>query len=206
MRLSSFIMDLRVLLAMSTKAESNGVPQTSYQPDVVSAEKAIRENIDAASELELGGVPLERKSGIIREVTTMVSMSGPLPPPAIARQYEELCPGFVDRSLRMAEKAQDASIADAQDRRDKNQFYRLFGMVCAGILSLSLIIAGSFIVVNGHIVAGTITVLVSFIASVVVAFIKGRPLSDQLPADLHAKIKTDSGAGRKQPPTKKRRR
>ena len=190
------------------KQESNSVPQTSYQPDVASAENAIRETIGRASELEVDGVSLERKAGFVREVTTMVSMSGPLPPPAIARQYEELCPGFVDRSLRMAEKAQDAAIDDVRDTRRKNQFYRLFGMVCAAVLSLSLICAGVLIAIYANILAGTITALVSFIGSVVVAFIKGRPLNDQPPIVPATKDKNESRAGRNSNSTaqKKRRR
>ena len=188
--------------------ESIKPPGTSGSSDRAPAEENIRNQLESRLGSDLEALPLERKAQLVREVTTMVAMSGPLPPPAIAREYEEICPGFVDRSLRMAEKAQDAAIDDVRDTRRKNQFYRLFGMVCAAVLSLSLICAGVLIAIYANILAGTITALVSFIGSVAVAFIKGRPLNDQPPIVHATKDKNESRAGRNSNSTaqKKRRR
>lgn len=123
-------------------------------------------------------LPPRDRQHVIQEVTMMVSMSGPLPPPAIARQFEEMCPGFVDRSLAIAERAQQAEIEAAADERKKNQTYRILGMLCAALVTLSLITAGVYIATYVNLVAGVITSLISFIGSAVAAFINGRPLAD----------------------------
>ena len=43
----------------------------------------------------------------IKSIIT-ASYSGPLPPPVVLQQYEEVLPGMADRILAMAEKEQDA--------------------------------------------------------------------------------------------------
>jgi uncharacterized membrane protein len=40
----------------------------------------------------------------------MTPIRGPIPPPALFRQFEEILPGSADRILRMAEKEQDHRI------------------------------------------------------------------------------------------------
>ncbi len=187
---------------MSNEPISDGLQQAGVRPDAVSAE-AANQIVEPNQRLERGEFPLETKAQL---VTTMVSMTGPLPPPAIAREYEEICPGFVDRSLRMAEKAQDAAIEAAQDERRKNQLYRLIGMICAAILSFSLIMAGAYIAVYENVYVGAFTALASFIGSVVVAFINGRPLRDQSPMESDKKIFDQRAAHNKHPPSRKKRR
>jgi len=165
---------------------------TSATPGALGSEPA-----DAGSHSELSGelqravettlapnlqkLPPRERQTVIEEVTTMVAMSGPLPPPDIARQYEEICPGFVDRSLKMAEMAQQAEIDADFDERQKNQNYRFFGMTCAVVITLSLIGAGVYIAVTVNVYAGIVTALTTFVASAIVTFIKGRPLSDGAP-------------------------
>lgn len=121
-------------------------------------------------------LPQERQH-VIQEVTMTVG-AGPFLPPAIARQFEEMCPGFVNRSLQMAEKAQQAEIDASADERRKNQNYRIFGMACAGLITLTLIISGVYIAISVSVIAGVVTALTTFVASAVAAFIKGRPLAD----------------------------
>jgi len=194
---------------MSMGSDSSKAPGTSEASDGASAEENIRNQLERSLGQDLEALPLERKAQLVREVTTMVSMSGPLPPPAIAREYEEICPGFVDRSLRMAEKAQDASIEAVRDERDQNQFYRLFGMACAAILSGLLVIGGLLIAYFVNPWAGVVTALVSFIGSVVVAFIDGRPLRDHVPqggSTKDGKVTADSSAARKPRPAPKKKR
>ena len=190
-------------------SDSSKALGTSEASEGASAEENIRNQLERSLGQDLEALPLERKAQLVREVTTMVSMSGPLPPPAIAREYEEICPGFVDRSFRMAEKAQDASIEAVRDERDKNQFYRLFGMACAAILSGLLVIGGLLIAYFVNPWAGVVTALVSFIGSVVVAFIDGRPLRDHFPqggSTKDGKVAADSSAARKPRPAPKKKR
>ena len=78
----------------------------------------------------------------------------------------------------MAETAQQAEINASADERQKNQNYRIFGMACAGLITLTLIISGVYIAINVNVYAGVGTALTTFVASAVAAFIKGRPLGD----------------------------
>lgn len=64
---------------------------------------------------------------------------GPLPPPDDAKKYEELCPGFVDRTLGLTEKIQES---DASLRARAQLFafiHSIFGMLSAlGIVVVTL--------------------------------------------------------------------
>jgi hypothetical protein len=52
--------------------------------------------------------PHERQH-VIQEMTMMVG-AGPFLPPAIARQFEEMCPGFVNRSLAKTTSSMQATL------------------------------------------------------------------------------------------------
>ena len=128
----------------------------------------------------LQNLPPQERQTVIQEVTMMVGMApGGFLPPAIAAQYERLCPGFVDRSLKMAETAQQAAIDASADERQKNQTYRIFSMTCAALITLTLIGAGVYIAINVNVYAGVGTALITFVAGAVAAFIQGRPLADR---------------------------
>jgi uncharacterized membrane protein len=159
------------------------------------ADKDLQRVVETTLAPNLQKLPPQDRQHVIQEVTMMVGMAGPLPPPAIARQFEEICPGFVDRSMKMAETAQRAEIDASADERQKNQNYRIFGMACAGLITLTLIISGVYIAISVNVYAGVGTALTTFVASAVAAFIKGRPLAD---GDKEA------SQPKKPPPLKKR--
>jgi hypothetical protein len=50
------------------------------------------------------------KRDVLRVFEQHESYHGPIPPPALFRQFEEILPGVADRILRMAEKEQDHRI------------------------------------------------------------------------------------------------
>jgi hypothetical protein len=89
----------------STEISGSGPTNRRSPRDLTSTEDLPRA-VESTLAPNLQKLPAKERRHVIEEVTTMVAMSGPLPPPDIARQYEEMCPGFVDRSLKMAEKAQ----------------------------------------------------------------------------------------------------
>lgn len=164
------------------------------------ADRDLQRAVETTLALKLDKLPPQERREFIKEITMMVGMAGPLPPPAIARQFEEMCPGFVDRSLKMAEVAQRAAIDASADERQKNQNYRTFGMTCAGLITLTLIISGVYIAISVNVYAGVGTALITFVASAVAAFIKGRPLADGVKEVLPQPKKQQP------PPPKKRAR
>ncbi len=78
----------------------------------------------------------------------MSSFSGPVPPPAVLREYNEILPGaeFADRIVRMAEKEQDHR--HRQEDRVVSIFSR--GQVFALILGLAAIAFASYMAHLGH--------------------------------------------------------
>jgi uncharacterized membrane protein len=147
-------------------------------PDGTSSDRDLRRLIETAIKPNLEGLPEQKVDLVIEEVTTMIEMSGPYPPPAIAREYEALCPGFMDRTLTLTERAQAASIAAEQDERNKNQMYRVVGLVLAALILTILIAGGIFIALKANVYVGAFTSLAGVVASAVTLFINGRPLSD----------------------------
>lgn len=162
---------------------SRNEPATGRSPSELTSSEDIQRAVETTLAPNLQKLAAKDRRHVIEEVTTMVAMSGPLPPPDIARQFEEMCPGFVDRSLKMAEKAQQAEIDADSDERQKNQNYRFFGMACAVAITLSLIGAGVYIAVAVNVYAGVGAALITFVASAIVTFINGRPLSDGAQTD-----------------------
>lgn len=78
------------------------------------------------------------------EVSRLEQFSGPLPPPAVFRQYEQVQPGFAERIMRMTEKELDHQISmdqaqlklrdkllDAEIRAFTRAQWFTFALVCA---------------------------------------------------------------------------
>lgn len=82
--------------------------------------------------------------------------SGPLPAPTILAQYGEVQSDFPERILRMAEKQAEhrqqleRSVINADIRR------AYLGVVCAFLITLAVTVAGFYLILTGHSVAGTI--------------------------------------------------
>jgi uncharacterized membrane protein len=108
------------------------------------------------------------------------SFSGPLPPPELLGRYDSLCPGSADRIITVAEKESEhrRSIEQAlvrsdieQEVRDSHEARR--GQVCALIITLAAIVAGSFTALHGHEIAGSI-IGVGGIGGIVTSFLIGQ--------------------------------
>lgn len=163
---------------MTSQENPKNALETVNSPEISAVDNGLRRLVETTIGPNLKGLPKQNMDLVIEEVTMMVSMSGPLPPPAIAREFEQLCPGYVDRSLALAEKAQAASIEAQRDERDKNQFYRVFGMACAVLILAILVGGGIAIAIKANVYVGSFTALSGVVASAVALFINGRPLAD----------------------------
>lgn len=110
------------------------------------------------------------------EIST--SYSGPLPQAEEFRKYEEVCPGAADRIISMAEKQAlhrqsiEKSIVKANN---KNSFA---GIVCATVISLSVLFGGVYCIIAGHDWAGG-TLVTLDIVSLCAVFIYGTNLQNK---------------------------
>jgi uncharacterized membrane protein len=111
------------------------------------------------------------------------SFSGPIPPPNVLKQYDEVVPGAADRILRMAEqqsahrqRLEEQAIAN-MDRNAR------WGMAFGFIVILSCIAVAAYCIYKGENLTGFAMVIGS-IAGLSGTYIYGKKKTDQ---DLSAK-------------------
>lgn len=99
--------------------------------------------------------------------------SGPIPSPSACREYEQILPGFTERAVSMAEKAQNSDVQS----RERSDRYLLIWRMTSILLSftLALIIVGGAIgliyfdkTIHGYVI------LVGSVAGVITAMRKGK--------------------------------
>jgi uncharacterized membrane protein len=105
--------------------------------------------------------------------------NGPLPPPAILDQFEQVIPGSAERILQMAEKEQAHRLAreekeSAADIRDSSR-----GQTLGGIVALSAILGAVANSVLGGPWQASVALVGIPILGAVQAFIRGRDSSPQ---------------------------
>jgi uncharacterized membrane protein len=143
------------------------VPDSEDEPAVV-----IAEGVSPAEAKAIGDLVLE----------TSLSFSGPLPPPEILARYDDALPGCVDRILRMTEE-QGKHDRSMQQRALQYTYYeRVIGQLFGLIIGLVAIGCGTYAIVNGAQIAGTIIAGVG-LAGLVSVFVVGRKTQDEQPED-----------------------
>ena len=98
--------------------------------------------------------------------------SGPLPPPSILRGYDDVCPGFAERIVKMAEDEGDHR-RDLERQMVKSDIASAAaipeevrrGQIFAFLLSLAFLIAGTFLIYNGKQITGALVSAVGFLQS-----------------------------------------
>lgn len=162
----------------------------SKAPELKSLQNLLPDDIEGfdalqAIEGDLEELSKEKRENVFRKITTITAQAslfaGPLPPPEIAEHYEKLCPGFVDRSLGLVEKRQDAQIVASADERSKNDTYRKQGLWIAAFLAGLFVVCGTMIVIMVPEAKyyGLAAMFGGPIIGILGLFVKGRPLKDQ---------------------------
>ena len=100
---------------------------------------------------------------------SVLSRSGPLPPPEMLHEYNEMIPDGANRIMLMAEKAQAAHISDRQESRRAERRGQLLAFACV----LSVLATGLLLAAVGQGIE-SLTVSVSGLAAMVYAFVRGR--------------------------------
>lgn len=117
--------------------------------------------------------------------TSHQSISGPIPPPQYAEAYERLLPGATNRLfcgmeevVRIERMAVEADIEHARDCRNKNQIYRMAGLIGAIVVCCFFIACGTYVIVNANAWAGSFLAIAGPLTGLAGKFIMGRPLND----------------------------
>ena len=105
----------------------------------------------------------------IASLAVLAQTSGPLPPPQMLKDYDDMIPNGADRIMVMSEKAQAAEIEDRQEGRRAERRGQIFAFMCVlAVLSTGIVLAAA-----GQAAAGL--GLTSFgLATMVYAFVRGR--------------------------------
>lgn len=123
----------------------------SGAPDEESAEESPRETalantgpdsaeLERALSAKLGEiVPEPKRQEVTRVVTEFVAaFHGPLPPPSIMREYDDVVPGAAERIIDMAEKEQAHRHSWEQRALSADRWYSMAGLLAGWSTALAL--------------------------------------------------------------------
>lgn len=101
------------------------------------------------------------------------AFKGPVPPPEVIREYEQILPGLADRIFKMAED--QSAHRRAMETKEVNSinFRALLGLVFAFIIILVVILVGAYLIYNDHPITGLVAML-SASVYIVYNFITGK--------------------------------
>jgi len=111
----------------------------------------------------------------VRSVTSVsmqqVTMQGPLPPPPMLRQYEQIYPGFTERWLSAIEE--QGRHRRSMDEPTLQLNFRLMrsGQIIGGVVCLAALGCGTYLVTLGNSPIG-VTLMFAAIAPMVVPFLR----------------------------------
>jgi uncharacterized membrane protein len=178
---------------MKQQPPAKRAPETKGVDGIIPDETEIIEPIRRVVDRHFANATKATKSEAVKELATVtveaVMVQGPLPPPHMAEAYERLCPGFVDRSIRLVENQQQAQIDSQSDIRNRNDSYRKQGLWVAAIVTLSFIVGGILLMlVNPDLkFFGISSMFFGPLLGLIGVFIRGRPLHDIVEAQKKPK-------------------
>ncbi|MFB3919234.1 MAG: DUF2335 domain-containing protein [Candidatus Velamenicoccus archaeovorus] len=118
-----------------------------------------------------------QSEGRLVQFTKGYSFSGPIPPPQILSQYEQILPGAAGRILGMAEKQSNHRQNMEKRIIYSETFQGTLGMVFAFVIALVAIAGGVFLIFSGRPIEGLISLLTPL--AIIVASFLNRPKKDQ---------------------------
>ena len=131
------------------------------------------------------------------------SFSGPIPPPALLQQYDDVFPGAAERIVAMAEREAahrhnlEERIVQAQINEGSKHFSEArCGQICALTITLASLGVGAYTALHGYELAGSV-LGVGGIGGIVTTFLLGRK-----PQEVSEPDSPVSGT----PPTNKKKR
>ncbi|GMT42189.1 MAG: hypothetical protein IEMM0002_0600 [bacterium] len=101
------------------------------------------------------------------------SFSGPLPPPEAFARYNDILPGAADRILSMSESQSKHRHYLEKMVVWHNEIKSYLGMLCGTIITLTAIVGGIYLIINGYSSQGLASIITS-LAGLVGIFIYGK--------------------------------
>ena len=100
----------------------------------------------------LKSLPEDKKKIITNAFFAMErsTFSGPIPPPELFKEYEEVLPGATERILKMAEKQQDHRTKIEEKIAENNFSLSIRGQIFGCFLAFVCLLVSAFLGYNGH--------------------------------------------------------
>ncbi len=123
-------------------------------------------------------VETTEKSVSTRLVQQTMEYQGSIPPPAMLADFDKIIPNGADRIMQMAEKDQQhkmhletkqLEILDAGVKKEHTE--TVIGQVCAFVLSVSFVTAGTYLALNGQVGAGLASIAIVGLGRIVSVFV-----------------------------------
>ena len=108
--------------------------------------QAITENQPADQQSN----PALERSQSVEIVSTTISWRGPLPPPAVLRQYDDVLPGSAERIMRTMEERANHRIQAEKAAVEAASKRAYLGLATGFIISLLMIAAGAYAIIWGN--------------------------------------------------------
>jgi uncharacterized membrane protein len=109
---------------------------------------------------------------ISRQQEVTQSFSGPLPPPLVLREYNEIIPGLAERIVALAEKQTEHRIGIEAKVIGSDISRSWGGLICGFVVALTCVAAGTICILYGHDWAGA-TLATGAVGGLVYTFIHG---------------------------------
>lgn len=116
--------------------------------------------------------PSRQGGMLIQSQVAMATYSGPIPPPAMLKQFDELCPGEANRILRLAEDQARHRMALEKKVVDSDIWRSWAGLGSGLIVSCMMIWTGYSAIMAGYSIAGG-TLATAAVATLAGVFIYG---------------------------------
>jgi uncharacterized membrane protein len=92
----------------------------------------------------------------IKATTQSSSFSGPLPPPEMLKEYDNVLPGAADRIIKMAETQSDHRQKLESKVVSGEVVKSYLGMACGFVVAIAGMSIGGFLLNEGHTIGGSI--------------------------------------------------
>lgn len=134
-----------------------------------------KQEVELPNSIESLNLEPEEKEVIKREIIQMrssASFSGPLPPPSLLNEYDQIIPNGAERIFAMAENQSKHRQELETTVVKSNSRDSLLGIISAFLISIITVLVGGYCIINGQPVAGTLIGGLG-LASIVGTFVHG---------------------------------
>ncbi len=175
---------------MSEQSEKEIEPEngSSSSKSVISSQGETDMVIPEEAQQLLENLPENAQRAVLAIIRQ--SWQGPLPPPDVLREYNEIIPNGAERIFKMAENQSQHRLSLEKDVINKEQNQSSLGQIFGFIIAVAFGAAAFTLAITGHEISGTIIGTVDLVALVSV-FVLGKKLQNT-PPDNGRKTEKDT--------------